>query len=158
MSRSRNSNRTAIIQAITSAKNEIIAEIQRVNNGTSPTIDFSSIQSPMTMNELEISEQDDSTQYASQGPMTMNELVNSSPDESIQYASHGPMTMNELINSIPDDDNKGPMTLAELDSPTPTNSPEIVLVAGRSRKQLKSRRAKPTGRSKSRKYRRNARK
>ena len=155
MSRSRNSNTKAIIQAITSAKNEIIAEIQRANNGAT---DFSSIRSPMTMNELVNSEQDDSNQYASQGPMTMNELVNSSPDESIQYASQGPMTLNELINSIPDDDNKGPMTLAELDSPTPTNSPEIVLVAGRSRKQLKSRRAKPTGRSKSRKYRRNARK
>ena len=138
MSRSR--NRTAIIQAITSAKNEIIAEIQRVHNGNSPTTDFSSIQGPMTMNDLEMSEQDDSNQYASKGPMTMDELVNSIPDESIQYASKGPMTMNEL------------------DSLSPNDSPEIVLVAGRTRKQLKSRRVKRTRQGKSRKYRRNARK
>ena len=138
MSRSR--NRTAIIQAITSAKNEIIAEIQRVHNGNSPTTDFISIQGPMTMNDLEMSEQDDSNQYASKGPMTMDELVNSIPDESIQYASKGPMTMNEL------------------DSLSPNDSPEIVLVAGRTRKQLKSRRVKRTRQGKSRKYRRNARK
>ena len=138
MSRSR--NRTAIIQAITSAKNEIIAEIQRVHKGNSPTTDFSSIQGPMTMNELEMSEQDDSNQYASKGPMTMDELINSIPVESVQYASKGPMTMNEL------------------DSSSPNDSPEIVLVAGRTRKQLKSRRIKHTRQSKSRKYRRNARK
>ena len=160
MSRSR--NRTAIIQAITSAKNEIIAEIQRVHKGNSPTTDFSSIQGPMTMNELEMSEQDDSNQYASKGPMTMDELVNSIPDESIQYASKGPMTMDELINSIPVESvqyaSKGPMTMNELDSSSPNDSPEIVLVAGRTRKQLKSRRIKHTRQSKSRKYRRNARK
>ena len=138
MSRSR--NRTAIIQAITSAKNDIIAEIQRVHKGNSPTTDFSSIQGPMTMNELEMSEQDDSNQYASKGPMTMDELINSIPVESVQYASKGPMTMNEL------------------DSSSPNDSPEIVLVAGRTRKQLKSRRIKHTRQSKSRKYRRNARK
>lgn len=138
MSRSRNSNTKSILRAITSAKNEIIAEIQRVNNGASQSTDFSSIHSPITMNELEISEQDDSNQYASKGPMTLNEL---------------------MVSSYNDDNSKGPMTLAELDSPSPPiDSPEIVLVAGRSRKQLKSRRMKQTGRSKSRKYRRNARK
>ena len=135
MSRSRNTN--AIIQAITSAKNEIIAEIQRANNGAT---DFSSIRSPMTMDELVNSEQDDSNQYASKGPMTLNELINSIPDDSNQYAS------------------KGPMTLNELDSPSQNDSPEVVLIAGRSRKVLKSRRVKHTRRGKSRKYRRNARK
>ena len=155
MSRSRNSNRKAIIQAITSAKNEIIAEIQRANNGTSQTSDFSSIRGPTTMNELVNSEQDD----ISKGPMTLNELINSIPDDSndsIQYASQGPMTLNELINSI-QDDSKGPMTMNELESPSPSDSPEVVLLAGRSRKQ-KSRRMKRTGQSKSRKYRRNTRK
>ena len=138
MSRSRNTK--SILRAITSAKNDIIAEIQRVHKGNSPTTDFSSIQGPMTMNELEMSEQDDSNQYASKGPMTMDELINSIPVESVQYASKGPMTMNEL------------------DSSSPNDSPEIVLVAGRTRKQLKSRRIKHTRQSKSRKYRRNARK
>ena len=135
MSRSRNTN--AIIQAITSAKNEIIAEIQRANNGAT---DFSSIRSPMTMDELVNSEQDDSNQYASKGPMTLNELINSIPDDSNQYAS------------------KGPMTLNELDSPSQNDSPEVVLIAGRSRKVLKSRRMKHTRRGKSRKSHRNARK
>ncbi len=158
MSRSRNSNTKAIIQAITSAKNEIIAEIQRANNGASQSTDFSSIHSPMTMDEMVISEQDDN----SKGPMTLNELINSIPDDSNQYASKGPMTLNELINSIPDDSNqyasKGPMTMNELDSPSQNDSPEVVLIAGRSRKVLKSRRMKRTGQSKSRKYRRNTRK
>lgn len=139
MSRSRNNDTNAILRAITSAKNEIIAEIQRAH-GTSQSTDFSTIQ----------------------GPMTMSELVNSIPDDSFQYASKGPMTMNELINSYQDDSNqyasKGPMTINELESPSPSDSPEVVLVAGRSRKQLKSRRIKPTGRGKSRKYRRNVRK
>lgn len=156
MSRSRHSSKNAILQAITSAKNEIIAEIQRAHD--SQSTGFSSTQGPMTMNELENSEQDDS----SKGPMTLNELISSIPDDdsngSIQYASKGPMTLNELINSIPDDNSNGPMTLAELESPSQTDSPEIVLVAGRSRKQMKSRRMKRTGRGKSRKYRRNARK
>lgn len=161
MSRSRNSNTKAIIQAITSAKNEIIAEIQRANQYDSKSTDFSSIQGPMTMDEFVSSERDDSNQYASKGPMTMNELVNSIPDDSnhsIQYASKGPMTLNELMNSIEPDNSKGPMTLAELESQSPNDSPEIVLVAGRTHKQTKSRRMKRTGRSKSRKYRRNARK
>ena len=135
MSRSRNTN--AILRAITSAKNEIIAEIQRANAGAT---DFSTIQGPMTMSELVNSIPDDSFQYASKGPMTMNELINSYQDDSNQYASKGPMTMNEL------------------ESPSPSDSPEVVLVAGRSRKQLKSRRIKPVGRGKSRKYRRNVRK
>ena len=156
MSRSRNSNTKAIIQAITSAKNEIIAEIQRANSGAT---DFSSIQGPMTMNELVNSEQDDSNQYASKGPMTLNELINSIPDDSNQYASKGPMTMNELmVSSYNDDNSKGPMTLNELDSSPPNDSPEVILVAGRSRKVLKSRRVKHTRRGKSRKSHRNARK
>ena len=153
MSRSRNTN--AILRAITSAKNEIIAEIQRAH-GTSKSTDFSSIQGPMTMNELVSSEQDDN----SKGPMTLNELINSIPDDSNQYASKGPMTLNELMVSPYNHDNsKGPMTLNELESQSqsPNDSP-IVLIAGRSRKQLKSRQMKRTGRSKSRKYRRNARK
>ena len=151
MSRSRNTN--AILRAITSAKNEIIAEIQRAH-GTSKSTDFSSIQGPMTMNELVSSEQDDN----SKGPMTLNELINSIPDDSNQYASKGPMTLNELMVSPYNDDNsKGPMTMNELESQSPNDSP-IVLIAGRSRKQLKSRQMKRTGRSKSRKYRRNARK
>ena len=154
MSRSRNTN--AIIQAITSAKNEIIAEIQRANNGAT---DFSSIQSPITMDELVNSEQDDSNQYASKGPMTLNELINSIPDDSNQYASKGPMTLNELMVSPYNHDNsKGPMTLNELDSPSQNDSPEVVLIAGRSRKVLKSRRMKHTRRGKSRKSHRNARK
>ncbi len=157
MSGSRKSNTKAIIQAITSAKNEIIAEIQRANHYDSKSTGFSSIQGPMTMNELVSSEQDDN----SKGPMTLNELMNSIPDDSndsIQYASKGPMTLNELMDSIQPDNSKGLMTLAELDSPSQNDSPEIVLVAGRTRKQLKSRRVKPTGRSKSRKYLRHKRK
>jgi hypothetical protein len=157
MSRSRNSNTNAIMRAITSAKNEIIAEIQRAHHYGSQSTDFSSIQGPMTMDEMVNSEQDDN----SKGPMTLNELVNSIPDdsnESIQYVSKGPMTLNELMDSIQPNNSKGPMTLAELESPSQTDSPEIVLVAGRSRKQLKSRNMKRTGRGKSRKYRRNARK
>jgi hypothetical protein len=130
MSRSRHSNTNAIMRAITSAKNEIIAEIQRAHHYDSQSTDFSSIQGPIP---------DDS-------------------NDSIQYASKGPMTLNELMDSIQTDNSKGPMTLAELDSPSQTDSPEIVLVAGRSRKQLKSRHMKRTGRGKSRKYRRNARK
>lgn len=157
MSRSRNSNTQSILRAITSAKNEIIAEIQRAH-GTSHTTDFSSIQGPMTMNEMVSSEQDDN----SKGPMTLNELMNSIPDDdsngSIQYASKGPMTLNELVNSIQPDNSKGPMTLNELESPSPSDSPEIVLVAGRSRKVLKSRRMKRTSQIKSRKYRRHTRK
>jgi hypothetical protein len=138
MSRSRKSNTKAIIQAIASAKNEIIAEIQRAHHYGSQSTDFSSIQGPMTMDELENAEQDDSNQYASKGPMTMNEL---------------------MVSSYNDDNSKGPMTLAELESPSPPNdSPEVVLIAGRSRKQLKSRRAKHTRQGKSRKYRRNVRK
>jgi len=158
MSGSRNSNTKAIIQAITSAKNEIIAEIQRAHHYDSKSTGFSSTQGPMTMNELEISEQDDN----SKGPMTLNELISSIPDDdsngSIQYASKGPMTLNELMDSIQPDNSKGPMTLAELDSPSPTNSPEVILIAGRSRKQMKSRRMKRTGRGKSRKYLRHKRK
>ncbi len=127
MSGSRNSNTKAIIQAITSAKNEIIAEIQRAHHYDSKSTGFSS-----TMNELENSEQDDN--------------------------SKGPMTLNELMDSIQPDNSKGPMTLAELDSPSPTNSPEVILIAGRSRKQMKSRRMKRTGRGKSRKYLRYKRK
>jgi hypothetical protein len=153
MSGSRKSNTKSILRAITSAKNEIIAEIQRAH-GTSKSTDFSSIQGPMTMNELVSSEQDDN----SKGPMTLNELINSIPDDSNQYASKGPMTLNELMVSPYNDDNsKGPMTMNELESQSPNDSP-IVLIAGRSRKQLKSRQMKRTGRSKSRKYRRNARK
>jgi hypothetical protein len=140
MSGSRNSNTKAIIQAITSAKNEIIAEIQRAHHYGSQSTGFSS----------------------TQGPMTMDELKNSIPDddsnESIQYASKGPMTLNELMDSIQPDNSKGPMTLAELDSPSPNNSHEVILIAGRSRKQMKSRRMKRTGRGKSRKYLRYKRK
>jgi hypothetical protein len=140
MSGSRNSNTKAILQAITSAKNEIIAEIQRAHHSDSKSTGFSSTQGPMTMNELEISEQDDN----SKGPMTLNELISSIPDDdsngSIQSAS------------------KGPMTLNELDSSSQNDSPEVILIAGRSRKQMKSRRMKRTGRGKSRKYLRHKRK
>ena len=60
-----------------------------------------------------------------------------------------------LVYAVGKDNSDGQLGLGHR---YPNDSPEIVLVAGRTRKQLKSRRIKHTRQSKSRKYRRNARK